>query len=324
MDWRISCWAGGVFVACWSNPANAEQHSSNAATNCSAMIQEEAAPRAVAVMRASSCFVDQKKYALAARLLQKRLEEMENQQQEGGKAAVENKLQMVLSHVAAFDLKTEVNAEILVDGVMLGRHPDVNPLFLEPGKHEVIARSGTRQTSFKIDAIAGSLAPLELKLASVNKPTAIGPVTSFPLQSSPLRTNRENTRWTAPRIATIAIAGSLSVTGLVLGIGFTSAAQHDESRRARIVNSFPLKTQQCAVLPNLTECDRVKILVDQRDLNQRIGIIGFVATGASIATIMTALVWPAKLHSKETRGHTKTMFIVPRGAGAEFGFVSSF
>lgn len=324
MGRRLSCLAGGILLVCCSNNAMAEKQHTSSATDCSAMLQEQAAPRAVVVMRAANCFMDQRRYASAAKILQNRLEEMESQGQDGGRAAVENKLQTVLGHIAAFDIQTEANAEIVVDGAAIGRYPAVNPLFLEPGAHEIIARSGERQTSFKVDAVAGSVSPLELRLAPAVKPQAIVPIAKPRKISAPLVKPREGTKWTGPRIATIATAGSLGITGLVLGIGFTSAAYRDETRRSEIVDSFPLRTQQCSALPNLPDCKAVADLVQQRDLRQRIGAVGFVVTGASITAVIAAMVWPVKTNPKDDRVESKAVFIVPRSNGAEFGFVGSF
>lgn len=324
MGWKLSCWAGGTLLMCWSNNAIADKQRTNSTTDCSAMLHEQTAPRSVVVMLAASCFMDQRRYASAAKLLQNRLEEMESQGQDGGRAAVENKLQTVLGEVATFDIRTETNAEIVVDGAVVGRYPEVNPLFLEPGAHEIITRSGERQTSFKVDAVAGSVSPLELKLATAAKPPGIVPMDSPRKTSAPLVKPRESTKWTGPRIATIAIAGSLGITGLVLGIGFTSAAHRDETRRSEIVENFPLRTQQCSALPNLPDCKAIADLVQQRDQSQRIGAVGFVATGATIATIIAAMVWPAKTNPQDERRGSKAMFIVPRSNGAEFRFVGSF
>ena len=52
-----------------------------------------------------------------------------------------------------------VGAEVAVDGNVVGKAPLEDPLFVEPGRHQVEARSGTKVASAQIDVPAGPPSP---------------------------------------------------------------------------------------------------------------------------------------------------------------------
>lgn len=302
-----------------ANPAHAQNAKTAAPASCDDILKAGDAPKAVLAVRAASCMMDQGKNAQAAQLLQRQLEQMEKDGVQGGKGAVENKLQAAAAKVAAYDIHTDEGAEITVDDQVIGKYPDMNPLFLEPGAHVVMARKEKGEAKASVESVAGTLEPLELKLKIKAEPTQWKEVLpdfgTDPEKDKP----KSSGKWPGWRIGMLIGGGVLGAGGAAMGVVFTVQSQGYEQQRTDLVASFPLKSQQCASTPNSAECKQVATLVQQRDDASTLGIVGFVVGGVGIATLVTALVLSPKSKDKTNESATAiTVMPLPRGAGVSW------
>jgi len=324
---RQTCWMSGflaLFVLLQADAVHADNAKAPATTSCDEILKGSDAPRAVLVVRAASCLMDQGKNAQAAMLLQKQLEQMEKDGVQGGKGAVENKLQTAAGKVAAFEVKTDPDTEITVDGEVIGKHPETNPLFLEPGSHVIIGKKGKAEAKVTVEAAAGTLEPLELKLVTKAEPTQWKEVLPDFGPQSDADKPKSSSKWPKWKIATTIAGGVVGLGGLGLGIGFTVVSQGYEKERADLVASFPLKTQQCSATPDFPDCKRIPTLVQQRDDASTIGIVGFVVGGVGLAAAITALVWPTKKDEPKTNEGTTAITVLPLQRGAGLSVVGTF
>jgi hypothetical protein len=56
-------------------------------------------------------------------------------------------------------------AEVVVDGAVVGKAPLADPVFVEPGRHEVEARLGARLSAVEVDCAVGAPKTVSLALA---------------------------------------------------------------------------------------------------------------------------------------------------------------
>jgi hypothetical protein len=94
-------------------------------------------------------------------------------------------------------------ADVAVDGNVIGKAPLEEPLFVEPGHHQIEARSGTKVASAQVDVPAGASQTVPLALT---RPDPVLPV----VERRPL--------W--PALA----AGGVAIVALGVGTGLTVAA----------------------------------------------------------------------------------------------------
>lgn len=322
--WECGIW--GVVVVLQADAALADKPKGAAGVSCEEMLQASDAPRAVIVVRAAVCLMEQGKNAQAAQLLQKQLEQMEKDGVQGGRGAVEAKLQLAASKVAAYEVKTQDGTEITVDGTVVGKYPDTSQLFLDPGSHTVSGRKDKAEATVTVESAAGGLDSIELKLRAKVEPTA----TVWKNDTPDFEPSREadkpkpSGRWTTARVVTTIAGGVVGLGGIGMGIAFTATSLGYEQERADIVAGFPLGSQQCSTLPDLPDCKRVATLVQQRDSASTLGIVGFVIGGVGLATAITALVWPVKKAEPPKEDNAMTITILPLHRGAAMGIMGTF
>lgn len=308
-----------------ANVAFAFGHSDKAktlvATSCEQILQATDVPKAMQVVQAARCFVEQGKNARAAQLLQRQLEQMDKDGTEGGKGTVENKLQEAVVKVAVFDVQTDAGAEISVDGQVIGKHPDTNPLFLEPGSHVISARLGKAEAISSVEATAASQAQLELKLVTKTEDREIVPEL-YPLPDADKP--KPSPRWTPLRVSISIAGGVVGLGAFGLGIGSSVSARTLEEERSSIVGSFPFGSRQCSATPDLADCKRVANLVRQRDDASSVAIAGFVIGSVGLAAAITALVWPVKPGAAKKNDVSATVTIMPLPRGGIITAVGTF
>ncbi|MBK9264163.1 MAG: hypothetical protein IPM54_30730 [Polyangiaceae bacterium] len=281
-----------------------------AATSCEAILQAGDAPRTVLVARAATCYLDTGKNVQAVKLLQAQLDQMEQEGAQGGRGALEERLQTALAKVAILDIKTEAGAEISVNGLVIGKYPAVNPVFVEPGNHLVEARLGKAEAMTSIHAAAANQSTVELKLET--------PAATTPPPNEPSKT----TKWPGWRIAMTIAGGVVGIGGLGMGIGSAASASGTEDERAKIVAAFPMGSSQCAVTPDIGDCKRIATLVQDRDDAWRLTQVGFIAGAVGMGVAITALVLPVRTDAAKKKDTTVTF--LPLAGGAALTMRGSF
>jgi hypothetical protein len=146
-------------------------------------------------------------------------------------AAQRKKLQGALdkmrAHVGTVTLIVdEEGAEVLVDDMVIGKAPLVDPVFANPGRHRIRAR-GRQSTSKEevVEVAPGSTHAITLHLETMARSTPASPVSSAGGRldaPAPLPTTTTEPAGPSPIVI---IAGSaLTLTGIGLGVGLSAAS----------------------------------------------------------------------------------------------------
>ncbi|WP_438027959.1 PEGA domain-containing protein [Sorangium sp. So ce233] len=147
--------------------------------------------------------------------------------------SAEASLKEALAKVASVTVQAApAGAEVMVDGVAVGKAPLVDPVFLEPGKHEIRARlEGHVPAARPITAVAGGRETMMLQLERAPSAQVGGRVdTSIPPLSE---TPRDDVR-TAVLVGGGIAAGAGVAAGVILTVMANSRASEAEDKRNRL------------------------------------------------------------------------------------------
>jgi hypothetical protein len=126
------------------------------------------------------------------------------------KSAAEKGIAEAKKHTAFIVLMVDANgADVSIDGALVGKSPVLEPFFVKPGKHTVLATFNGKSATATVDAKSGSATAANLSLgvagtapAPVPAPVPVpGPVpgpTPTPTPVSPGPTQPAPTQWTPP------------------------------------------------------------------------------------------------------------------------------
>lgn len=219
------------------------------------------------------------------------------------------------------------NAEVRIDGALVGRSPLVSEVYVEPGAHRIGAvLEGHAPVEQVVQAKAGERKQVNLELTALPRtnpepPLAVGaalpPGSSVPLhQALPPRDNAERGKDMVP----VYLAAAVGAVGLGLGVTLLAIAGGKDSDKDEALARLP-GTQPCARnTPHVRECDRIGDLA--RDARTLRGA-GAVAVGVGVLAAGTAVVllaWPDD--EAGTRAQTRAPRLAvlpqlgPRGSGA--------
>jgi len=217
--------------------------------------------------------------------------------------------EVVRAKVAAVNLKvTPAGAEVLVDGVSVGRAPLEAPVFLEAGPHRIEARqTGLDSGMVEVNAKRGETteALIELKPASGAAAAAANPEENKGDSQPDAASASKNY---VPAIVTASVGG-LALAGGVVFLVMRSGKQSDASDKLDTLNG---KSPCGAGHPSENEatCAEVADLSDEAATFGTLSIVGFgVAAGAGVATY---LLWP-KGTETGFRGLRPTVAASPEG-----------
>jgi hypothetical protein len=168
-------------------------------------------------------------------------------------------LAVARSRVAEISLAVEDGAALLLDGKSLGAAPLGEPLFVEPGRHRLEARKGTRTASATVDAVAGQEHRVSLAF-KVEPPPFVAPETKQPKEApraplppvAPLGRSPQDFVWwpvVTGAALTVATVGGGAASWLV------GSMAHDQADliQARILADTSGKG--CGKLSNHPECE---------------------------------------------------------------------
>lgn len=260
------------------------------------------APNAAAVGRIARCFIERGQEVQAAEHLRTHLNVMEREGKQGGRAALESLLKTALKKVGTIDIKTPPEAEIMVDGRLRGKSPDVHSVFVEPGPHVIEARKNGVEERQNIDVGAGNTALVELPL----RPKKVEP-------PKPIVVPPKAPAWQTP---TIIVGSGAALVGMILGAASVAAAQQAEDNRASIVASFPPGSSKCVNVPAAERCRREAEMAARGDRAWQLAGLGFTLGGLGIAALTTALVWPKQSTSPEKNARAVSATLLPLEGGA--------
>lgn len=197
---------------------------------------------------------------------------------------------------------TPAGAEILIDGVSAGRAPIADPLFVDPGAHEVVARivgrpDATRALTLK----AGAEERVSLTVSEV--------VVSPP---------------TEPRsMVPVVVLGGVAAFGLATGVGLFVAGSSKRSTAEGLHNTIVGAHRSCVPgASNLdASCGQLDDLSASADTFHRAGFGLLVGGGAAVVGTAIYLLWPS---AKVTTGASVRVLPVATTTSAGLFATGSF
>ncbi|WP_437502299.1 hypothetical protein [Sorangium sp. So ce1099] len=223
-------------------------------------------------------------------------------------------------HVATLYLSIDPpDAEVLIDGKLIGTPARTYRLFLEPGQHMVRARAPGREEAFaSFDAQSGKPTTISLQVPRASAPGSAAKVTSRAVQSS---ARGAQVLSLAPfstasklRIAGAVVAGMTMATGggFLIWSAYTEDELHD---RATALRGADEDASRCARPDAPRACSELRDLQEKRDLLKKAGWVTLASGGAIGAlTLASLLVGRSSPPSDGVR-------IVPTAGGRSAGLV---
>jgi hypothetical protein len=211
-----------------------------------------------------------------------------------------------------------VGTKLEIDGMVVNE-PAGTPVFLDPGRHRVIARApGRRDFEMEITLVEGQTQTLEVSLAPPRE--AHSPSPSTPIRESQPATEPSDF---GTREVVLIAGASVAVAGLAAGIGFSFARGSATERIERAQQDIDAATGGNPAGCSSTDapaaaCDELQSALDDHDRTSRFATIGFVTAGVgTAAALLTWTLWPS------TAGNT-TASVAPTSGGATLAVSGRF
>lgn len=218
------------------------------------------------------------------------------------RAEMEARLDALRKDVPSVRVRVNVpEAEVLVDGRVVGRAPLSDVLYVDPGKHVISARhSGHTEAQQAVQLAAGNTQDVELILTPVPADTSLPPDEGRPLNKGLL-------------IGGIALAAAGLVTGVV-GTVVSASAAGDESDLQGPLDDQGISS--CLLPQNQTACVDRDDARDRKRTFRGVAIAGFgVGGAAAIATVVyvATRTKPRPAPAIEGKRLTPNAWLGPRG-----------
>jgi hypothetical protein len=196
-------------------------------------------------------------------------------------------LQQARAHVGALEVRvSDPGAEVLVDDRRLGVSPLKFPVFVNPGKHRVVAQLGATKVDNVVSVEAGGERTVRLELTAAQTPAPAPPVgpradaaRALPSKPSP---------W--PRWQTVAVLAppvALGVVGVAM-LGAANGAADDRDAAAA-----QARTKGMHNCPDDPACGNFTAAEGRRATLTAISVGAFVGAGLSAAGAAVYLLVPA-------------------------------
>lgn len=196
---------------------------------------------------------------------------------------------------------TPSGAQISVDKQPAGAAPLSEPVYLEPGMHEVRAELQgytAEQRAFAVRAGESQAVTLALKPAPAAAPSKAAPApppaaAPKPAPDTPPPAAGEG-HGIAPRTIALITGAGLTAVSLGVGIGFavdsSSASSDASSLRAQAISE--VGKNGCATDPSAPVCASLRDANDHAGRSRTIATLGFVGAGVfAAATVATFFLW---------------------------------
>jgi hypothetical protein len=207
-------------------------------------------------------------------------------------------------------------AEVLVDGRVVGTSPLLDPLFVDPGEYVLKARTTNRTSSeVKVTVGAGSVKEVKLRLDR-GVEAEPGPATPAEPSAGP-KPEGERAEGNVLYPVLFASSGALFVGGAVLGGVFWSKASGNADDVNELRDSLP--SDGCANPAHASDCARLAEAQDDYDSNRSrrniallVGGVGLVGAG------VTGYLW-----MQESKPEPRALTVLPFSDGATAGVVAA-
>jgi hypothetical protein len=218
------------------------------------------------------------------------------------RAEMEARLDALKKDIPSVRVRVNVpEAEVLVDGQVVGRAPLTDAIYVEPGKHIIGARhAGHIDAQQEIELAAGNTQDLELTLAAAPADHPVNPP-----DEGGARLNN------GLLIGGIALAAAGLATGIV-GTVVSSGAASDEADLQGPLDAQGISS--CLMPANQVACTDRDDARDRKQTFRGVAIAGFAVGGAAaIATVVYVATRPRARPVTEGRQVTPNAWMGPRG-----------
>jgi hypothetical protein len=236
-------------------------------------------------------------YAASARYMSFAIDNTPPQDSPRNLEARRSKLAEAKAHVGTVHVSVAQPAvDVIVDGESVGVSPLRSPVFLDPGRHMIGARSANGDLEPKpLEVVAGATYQVELDvpLSSSTAPavTTSPPPTTVP--PPPSQMERDRYTWVP-----VYVTGGLALVALGVGTGFAldakSAKSSGETKLAEAKRQFG-DVEPCGVGGSSATCSELNSLQDRRSRSKTIATVSFVMGGVfAAAAVGSYVLWAPK------------------------------
>ncbi|WP_044251573.1 hypothetical protein [Chondromyces apiculatus] len=212
------------------------------------------------------------------------------------RALVQKMLMDAEKHAAKLIIKVNrPDAEVLVDGLLVGQSPLTREIYVMPGPHTMEARLGTeRAESVTLELKAGESRQVGLAFGAQKSRD-----TQVPVPRKQTLKEEPGTIFGDPDSRILIAGGVATGAGLVSGIVFTvlaNAAAHELDEVAG-GGDEPVEQWKKCVAGNgdFVFCDKANSIIPRMELRENVALWSFVGSGVvGIATLTYALLAPRK------------------------------
>ena len=162
------------------------------------------------------------------------------------------------------------DTQIVIDGRVVGKTPLEDPIFVEPGHHEIVARLGAKVAIAKVDIGAGAEKSLKLVVTAVT----------------------EDPGKRRPSIPVVVSGGVLSVAGIVSGVALLALAGSTAGRADAQLANVKAAGKPCTNGSDAGACGELHALNARSDTLHNIAIPVLAAGGALAAGTLVYALWP--------------------------------
>ncbi len=197
-------------------------------------------------------------------------------------AYIKGRFEEARQRVAALSIQVNVDgAEVYVDGRSIGRSPFPDDVYIEPGSRTLeVKLAGFAPSKRAVEAAKGSWQSVALVLRADVAAAAQSPLHRVP--AGPIAPVEERSR--APFYvggAAVAVGISAGIVGLVLSHG---SAVHANERFNQLKENSGAGA--CLLAANQVQCEALDQAYRDQVTFRTVGIVGFVAAGASVAAVL--------------------------------------
>jgi hypothetical protein len=204
------------------------------------------------------------------------------------------------ANIATLMLQVEpAGAEILIDGVSVGRAPLAEPVFVEPGAHNVVARIvGRPDAARALTLKAGSEERIPLTVGEAAVPPPIEPRSMVP----------------------VVVLGGVAAFGFATGIGLYIAGSDKRSTGEELHKGILDAHRSC--VPGAsnydTRCAEVDAVSGSADTLHRAGFGLLVGGGAAVVGTAVYLLWPSSMTTTTTGASVRVLPVATTTSGGLF------
>jgi tetratricopeptide (TPR) repeat protein len=195
------------------------------------------------------------------------------------------------ARVTEITLAVPPGAEVLVDGVSMGKAPFEAPIYVTPGFRRFVARRGDATEEREVEALPGRQARVELlaapAVAPPGDPGSAAAAEEFSADPPPTHGRKPVLEWfvdTPPAWLGVGVAG----LGLVLGTTFALTAKTHFDRaddiREELIRAVPDRAP-CDPPPDASvasACQQFTAARDTGETQRTLAIVGFAVSGVAV------------------------------------------